>query len=79
MYTSQSFYYTISFFQVVKFHPNGQYISTGSSDKTCRVWDVLSGKTVRLFTGHARAVSDICFSPDGRYFISVGTVEAIDF
>ena len=40
-----------SFPQVVQFHPNGKYIATGSSDHTCRLWDIHSGQCVRLFTG----------------------------
>lgn len=34
------------------FHPNSNYIATGSSDRTIRLWDVLTGNCVRIFTGH---------------------------
>ena len=37
--------------QVVRFHPNGKYIATGSCDHTCRLWDIQSGRCVRLMTG----------------------------
>ena len=37
--------------QVVRFHPNCNYLATGSSDRTCRLWDVQSGQCVRLFPG----------------------------
>lgn len=43
--------------QVVQFHPNSNYIATGSSDRTVRLWDVLTGNYVRLMTGHK--VSDV--------------------
>lgn len=34
------------------FHPNSNYVATGSSDRTIRLWDVLTGNCVRIFTGH---------------------------
>lgn len=36
---------------VARCHPNGNYVVTGSTDKTCRLWDINSGGCVRLFTG----------------------------
>lgn len=35
-----------------RFHPNSNYIATGSADRTIRLWDVLNGNCVRIFTGH---------------------------
>lgn len=35
-----------------KFHPNSNYVATGSADRTVRLWDVLNGNCVRIFTGH---------------------------
>lgn len=35
-----------------RFHPNSNYIVTGSSDRTIRLWDVLTGNCVRILTGH---------------------------
>lgn len=40
------------YFQCCAFHPNGNYIASGSSDKTCRLWDLQSGQFVRVFVGH---------------------------
>ena len=37
--------------QAVTFHPNGNYLATGSSDHTCRLWDVQSGHCMRLMEG----------------------------
>ena len=36
-----------------------------------RVWDVATGATLAVLTGHSLAVTDIAFSPDGRSLLSV--------
>lgn len=46
------FYYYFVFLQCVQFHPNSNYIATGSSDRTVRLWDCVSGSQLRLMTGH---------------------------
>jgi transcription initiation factor TFIID subunit 5 len=56
----------------VRFHPNCNYIATGSSDKTCRFWDVQSGECVRVFTGHNGPVYSLSFSRDGKLLASAG-------
>jgi hypothetical protein len=49
--------------KVVKFHPNNNYIATGSGDKTVRLWDVQKAGCVRLFKGHTSGVSALDFYP----------------
>ena len=39
---------------------------TGSSDKTCRLFDIQRGAAVRLYTGHTGPISCVEISPDGR-------------
>lgn len=58
--------------QVVKFHPNGNYLGTGSSDRTVRLWDVVTGECVRVFSGHKGAITALAFSPDGKYLAAAG-------
>lgn len=44
---------------------------SASHDGTCKIWDVLTNrKCLRTYTGHTRAIKDICFTNDGRKFIS---------
>lgn len=45
-------------------------MATGSSDRTVRLWDVLSGNHVRLMTGHKAPIYTLSFSIDGRYLAS---------
>ena len=54
----------------VTFHPNCNYVASGSSDRSVRMWDCVTGKCVRLMTGHKAAVSCLCFSLDGRFLVS---------
>ncbi|CAN0297491.1 unnamed protein product, partial [Ectocarpus fasciculatus] len=48
------------------FHPNANYVVTGSMDKTVRVWDVQTGDCVRLLAGHSGSVTCVAVSPSGR-------------
>ena len=57
-------------YQCVQWHANCNYIATGSSDKTVRLWDVQSGECVRIFIGHRSMILSLAMSPDGRYMAS---------
>ena len=50
----------------IRFHPNANYVVTGSMDKTVRVWDVQTGNCVRLLAGHSGNVTCVAVSPSGR-------------
>ncbi|MGW9069765.1 nSTAND1 domain-containing NTPase [Streptomyces yangpuensis] len=50
----------------VAFSPDKHTLATGSYDKTVRLWDVTTGKTIATLTGHNGAVMSMAFSPDGH-------------
>ena len=42
---------------VVQWHPNSHYVTTGSSDRSIRLWDIRDASTARVFVGHRSPVS----------------------
>jgi WD40 repeat protein len=46
------------------------YAISGSWDDSIRVWDILSGKCIRVIKGHASWVTSICLHPNGKTLIS---------
>ncbi len=43
---------------------------SGWMDANLRVWDLQSGKCVRVLEGHARRVTAVAVTPDGRFALS---------
>lgn len=55
----------------LEWHPNGLFLFTGSEDRTCRMWDVLSGAPTRLYLPvHLASVTSLAVSPTGRLLAS---------
>ncbi|MER5350111.1 trypsin-like peptidase domain-containing protein [Kitasatospora sp. NPDC002551] len=50
----------------VAFSPDGKILATAGDDKSVRLWDVDTGKTLDTLTGHTNSVFSVAFSPDGK-------------
>ncbi|TCD70926.1 protein with putative role during mitosis [Steccherinum ochraceum] len=48
----------------------GQYVATGSRDKTIKIWDSQSGQMLRTLAGHDNWVRAIVFHPTGKFLLS---------
>ena len=51
----------------LSWHPNCNYLLSGSDDKTIRMWDVQSGRCVRILSGCKFGVNQVKVSPSGQY------------
>ena len=49
---------------------NRSTISYGFDDRTLRLWDLGTGRCIRVFEGYTDSVTSVCISPDGRYAVS---------
>ncbi len=61
----------------VAFSPNGRLLASGSSDNTIHLWDVTTGRSVRLLTGHKSQVFSVAFSPNGAMLASASGDHAV--
>ena len=55
----------------IVFSPNGEYLASGSLDKTIGVWRVSSGERIKTLTEYSDPrVYSVVFSPNGEYLAS---------
>ncbi len=65
----------------LSWHPNCNYLLSGSDDKSIRMWDVQSGRCVRILSGCKFGVNQVKVSPSGQYVAGAdygGTVSIWD-
>ncbi|MDB5271657.1 MAG: repeat-containing protein [Chitinophagaceae bacterium] len=53
--------------KAVALSPDGQYLITGSRDKSAKLWNVASGLELRSYIGHTHTINSVQFSPNGKY------------
>jgi len=54
----------------IAFSADGRLAASGSWDKTVRLWEVSTGRQLKVFHGHSAAIRSVLFSPDGRFVYS---------
>jgi WD40 repeat protein len=52
------------------YSPDGRRITSGSFDRTLRIWDAESLEEIATLTAHTDTVTTCCYSPDGRRILS---------
>lgn len=59
------------------FNQNGNFLVSGSSDKTVRIWNPITGSCKRILNGHEQAVLAVILSPDQQNVISASADKTI--
>ncbi len=54
----------------IAFSPDGRWVASGGFDGSVRLWDVATGKRVRVMRGHGREVVSLVFSRSGKVLAS---------
>jgi beta-lactamase regulating signal transducer with metallopeptidase domain len=50
--------------------PDGKTAVTGGADATLRLWDLATGREVRILRGHTGKILSVAFAPDGSHVLS---------
>ncbi|KAJ1796825.1 hypothetical protein LPJ59_003510 [Coemansia sp. RSA 2399] len=61
----------------VAFSPDGRYLASASSDKTCILWSTEDYSIVRTLVGHEGEVSYLAWSPNSKFIVSAGSEKVL--
>lgn len=50
--------------------PNGKIAAAGLANHRIHLWEIATGKLVRVFRGHEARITSLAFSPDEKYLLS---------
>ena len=57
--------------RTLAFSPDGNWLASGSNDRTVRLWDAVTGRARPPLSGDKRHVVGLAFSPDSKRLVSV--------
>jgi len=57
--------------------PDGKVLASGGADNTIVLWDVASGREIRVLRGHTGDIHSVAFSPDGKVLASASSDKTI--
>jgi len=55
------------------------YLASCSADRSCKLWDLQEGRLLFTMEGHEDAVKSVRFSPHGKFLVSGGGDNKVDF
>ncbi|MBE9128155.1 MULTISPECIES: serine/threonine-protein kinase [unclassified Coleofasciculus] len=62
----------------VAISPDGQWLASGSFDKTIKLWNPQRGELLHTLTRHSQPVLAVAFSPNGQLLVSGSVNDTID-
>ena len=61
----------------VHFSNEGHFLASGGADGSVRIWELETGKQLRIWIQEDLFVEDICFSPTGAFLAIAGSDENV--
>ena len=56
---------------------DGKYLATGSIDRSIIIWEVKTGKEIRILHHHVKSIIALHFSPDGQHILSASNDQTV--